>query len=126
MPGERTRGRGELETQVLRVLWTASEPLSALEIQAALDGRTSAYSTLMTVLDRLAKKGHVVRSGESPRKIRFEAARSDDEHASQSMLHALHGAGDRQAALLQFAGNLDDDDMELLRSAIRSGRGKRV
>lgn len=118
MPGERTRERGELEGQVMRILWGASEPLSARDIQAVFTGHVPAYTTLMTALERLQKKGDVIRSGDSPRKVRFRAARSGDEHVGRSMMTALDGAGDRQAALLQFAGNLAEEDLDLLRGAI--------
>lgn len=118
MPGERTRERGELESEVMRILWDRDEPLSAREIQSVFTGHVPAYTTLMTALERLQKKGQVVRSGESARKVRFQAARSGHEHVSLSMMSALKGAGDRQAALLQFAGNLAPEDVEILRQAI--------
>lgn len=118
MAGERTRKWGELEGEVMRVLWQASAPMSARDIQAVFTGHVPAYTTLMTALERLQKKGDVVRSGDSPRKVRFRAARSGDEHVGRSMMTALDGAGDRQAALLQFAGNLAEEDLDLLRSAI--------
>lgn len=102
----------------MRILWEASEPLSARDIQAVFTGHVPAYTTLMTALERLQKKGDVVRSGDSPRKVRFRAARSGDEHVGRSMMTALDGAGDRQAALLQFAGNLAEEDLDLLRGAI--------
>ena len=124
MAGERTRERGELEGEVLRILWAASGPMSAREIQALFTGRVPAYTTLMTALERLQKKGDVIRSGDSPRKVRFHAARSGEEHVGRSMMSALDGAGDRQAALLQFAGNLAPGDLDLLRSAI-DGPSKR-
>lgn len=118
MPGERTRERGELEGEVMRILWDAVEPMNARDIQSLFTGHVPAYTTLMTALERLQKKGEVVRSGDSPRKVRFRAARTGEEHAGRSMMHALEGAGDRNAALLQFAGRLAADDIELLRSAI--------
>ncbi|QTV80354.1 BlaI/MecI/CopY family transcriptional regulator [Microbacterium sp. NIBRBAC000506063] len=118
MAGQRTRERGELEGEVMRILWERDELLSARDVQALFSGHTPAYTTLMTALDRLEKKGQVVRSGESPRKVRFRAARSGDEHASREMASALDAAGDRQAALLRFAGNLAAEDLELLRQAI--------
>lgn len=124
MAGERTRERGELEGEVMRILWAAPEPLSVRDIQAVFTGHVPAYTTVMTVLERLQAKGDVVRSGDSPRKVRFRAARSDDEHAGRSMMTALDGAGDRQAALLQFAGNLATEDLDLLRAAI-SGKSSR-
>lgn len=118
MPGERTRERGELEAEVMRILWDAATPMSAREIQAMFTGHTPAYTTVMTALERLQKKGDVVRSGDSPRKIRFHATRSGDEHIGRSMMTALDAADDRQAALLRFAGNLEPEDIELLRRAI--------
>lgn len=114
----RTRARGELEGGILNILWQADSPLSAKDIQDLFEGRTPAYTTVMTSLDRLQKKGQVVRSGESPRKVRFQAAQSAQEHASKAMISALGGATDRSAALLRFAGNLDPDDVEVLRRAI--------
>lgn len=54
---------GELEQAVMDVLWGRSEALSVREVHAALsNGRELAYTTVMTVLDRLAKKGIVVRN----------------------------------------------------------------
>ncbi|WP_300594017.1 BlaI/MecI/CopY family transcriptional regulator, partial [Microbacterium sp.] len=116
-----TRERGELEAEVMRILWGAAGPLSAREVQALFTGHVPAYTTLMTALDRLQKKGQVVRTGDSPRKVRFHATHTGDEHASQSMITALNGAGDRQAALLQFAGNLTSEDVDLLRAAVAAG-----
>ncbi len=125
MAGERTRERGELEGEVMRILWEATEPLNVREIQAVFTGHVPAYTTLMTALDRLQKKGDVLRTGDSPRKIRFHAARSGEEHAGRSMMSALEIAGDRQAALLQFAGNLDPEDLALLRGAIAAKAPRR-
>lgn len=118
MVGERTRKRGELEGEVMRILWAEADFMSTREVQARFTGHVPAYTTLMTALERLQKKGDVVRSEESPRKVRFRAAHSDDEHAGRSMMTALDGAGDRRAALLQFAGNLAPEDIDLLRGMI--------
>ena len=114
MAGERTRERGELEGEVMRILWEASEPLSARDIQAVFTGHVPAYTTLMTALERLQKKGDVVRSGDSPRKVRFHAARSGDEHVGRSMMTALDGAGDRQAGAMDVAEvvlGIDEQEM---------------
>ena len=50
---------GRLETQVMRVLWAEGE-LAVRDVQARLE-RTIAYTTVMTTLDRLFKKGFVTR-----------------------------------------------------------------
>jgi predicted transcriptional regulator len=129
MPGTRTRERGELETQIMRVLWNAEAPLSARDIQTsfeadhddALDGPTPAYTTIVTVLGRLEKKGAVQREATSPRKVRYRATRSQEEQASKQMLAALDRVADREVALMQFAGNLDGDDLDFLRRALDGG-----
>lgn len=124
MTSTRTRERGELEREVLRLLWASEEPLSAKSLQELFTGRIPAYTTLMTALTRLERKGHVVRVGDSPRKIKFLAAQSGGDHAGTSMMSALDHASDRREALLAFAGNLADEDVVLLRSALRSNRNR--
>lgn len=119
----RTRDRGQLEAAIMRTLWDSGEPLSAGQIQDAFQGDpVPAYTTVLTVLDRLHKKALVVRVEESPRKVRFRAASSDDEHIGQIMISALDDAGDREAALLRFAGNLTAEDVETLERALRPGK----
>lgn len=114
----RVRARGELEGTIMRILWAADAPMSARDVQEAFGELAPAYTTVMTSLDRLEKKGQVVRSGDSPRKIRFEASQAAYEHTSETMITALNGASDRRAVLLRFAGNLEGDDIELLQQAI--------
>ncbi len=109
----------------MAALWHSAEPLSARDIQEALTGECPAYTTVITTLDRLEKKGLVTRQAESPRKVRFSPTRSEVEHASHSMMTALADAGDRRAALLKFTGDLDDDDLEALRAAVNSARSSR-
>ena len=101
----------------MNFLWEHPEPLGARELQEMFTTHTPAYSTIMTTLTRLEKKGHVVRSGPSPRKTKFEPARTNEEQTVDDMVSVLDQANDREAALLAFAGNLDRDDLELLRSA---------
>jgi predicted transcriptional regulator len=122
MTTTRTRDRGELEGEVLDLLWRSKEPMSAMDLQALFSRNIPAYTTLMTALTRLERKGHVIRVGDSPRKIKFLAAQSGGDHAGTSMMSALAHASDRREALLSFAGNLEDDDIELLRCALRSNR----
>lgn len=54
---------GELEQAVMDILWGRSEPLSVRDVHELLSiERDLAYTTVMTVLDRLAKKGLVLRN----------------------------------------------------------------
>lgn len=114
------RGRGELEDQVMRILWSQNQPLSVREILGHFPDDAPAFSTLATALTRLHKKGLVTRIQTSPRKSRYEAAYSADEHVSTTMLSMLKEAENRQAALMQFAGNLEPGEVEVLQQAILS------
>lgn len=54
---------GELESAVMGILWTHPEWLSVRDVHELLAAdRDLAYTTVMTVLDRLAKKGLATRT----------------------------------------------------------------
>ena len=54
---------GELEIGVLQILWAAGEPLDVNAVVQGLGG-SRAYTTVMTTLDRLYKKGYLLRAKE--------------------------------------------------------------
>ncbi|GAA4725590.1 putative transcriptional regulator [Promicromonospora umidemergens] len=117
----RNRARGQLEAEVMRILWDHEDAIGARRIQEGFgDGNVPAYTTLLTVLDRLERKGEVDRVATSPRKVRFRPTRSDGERAGAAMLSALEATGDRAEALARFAGQLTANDIEMLERALRS------
>lgn len=53
---------GDLEHAVMDVLWSREQPTPVRDVHETLaQGRDIAYTTVMTVLDRLSKKGIVKR-----------------------------------------------------------------
>lgn len=122
MSAKPRRGRGELEGEVLAILRSREAPVSAAEVRAGFSGATPAYTTVLTALDRLVRKGVVRREASSPRKLRFRAVSSAIDDATSRMLDALDRATERDAVLMRFAGNLDPDDLATLRSAIARHR----
>ena len=61
----RSRGFGPLESEVMRNVWAADGPVSVREVVELLNaGRPEplAYTTVMTVMNRLAEKQALVRS----------------------------------------------------------------
>ncbi|MFT3859795.1 BlaI/MecI/CopY family transcriptional regulator [Micropruina sp.] len=53
---------GDLEQAVMDVLWASPTAMSVRDVQGALaKERDLAYTTVMTVMDRLAKKGQLNR-----------------------------------------------------------------
>lgn len=115
------------------VLWDRGSPdgstaegLTVREVTEALSDRGLAYTTVMTVLDRLANKGMVVRE-RAGRAWRYQPAAGREAYIAQLMLDALDlagsdgkrdGAGDRGAALIRFARSVTGDEARLLREAL--------
>ncbi|GIF70501.1 BlaI/MecI/CopY family transcriptional regulator [Asanoa siamensis] len=111
---------GELERAVMDVLWDRSGPATVREVVDALDGRDLAYTTVMTVLDRLAGKGMVERERHG-RAWSYLPAAGRDAYIAQLMLDALDLAGERDAALVRFARSVTGDEADVLRAALEAG-----
>jgi predicted transcriptional regulator len=119
-------GTGHLERAVLQVLWERASPAAARDVLAALgqragadDGapRELAITTVLTVLDRLRRKG-LVRRERSGRAHLYQAAVSREAYVADLMLEALGQAPDRSAALTRFLGSVTPDDTDHLRRAL--------
>lgn len=113
-----SRNRGELEADIMTILWTSSSPMTAKEVQAQFTEKIPAITTLITVLDRMCGKGQVVKNSTGGRSQTFAAAQSRIDHVTNTMTSALQSADDHVAALLLFAGTLSDEDRAFLRKAI--------
>ncbi len=113
-----SRNRGELEADIMAILWASDTALTAKEIQARFQANIPAITTLITVLDRMRTKGSVVREASGGRSFTFMAARSKLDDVAATMASALSSTEDRSAALLHFAGSLSESDRAFLRQAI--------
>ena len=101
------------------VLWDSTEPLTVRQVGLRLTNRDLAHTTVMTVLDRLAKKGFARRQRDG-RAWRDQAAANREAYVTELMLHALDQTGDRSAALASFARRVSDSEAEVLRRALES------
>jgi predicted transcriptional regulator len=106
-PRELLRARlGTLERQVIEVVW-ASDEVTVRDVHTRLDGRV-AYTTVMTTLDRLFRKGLLARTKRA-RAFVYAALASreelDDIFASDVVSGLLAGEG---SAPLPFLSNLVD------------------
>ena len=110
---------GDLESRVMEQLWQAGRPQSVREVHAVLAGeRDIAYTTVMTVLDRLAKKGLATRE-QAGRAYRSAAAHTREELGPEVMHTAWEArAAERSAALVAFVGRVSDDEAAALRAAL--------
>jgi predicted transcriptional regulator len=112
----RRRPDGALETEVLRVLWRATSPMSPGEVRDALGGDL-AYTTVMTVLTRLHEKRLVHRSARG-RAFEYGSAVTESELTARRMEEALSTTDDRAGALSGFVGRLSKRDIAMLRRAM--------
>jgi BlaI family transcriptional regulator, penicillinase repressor len=112
---------GELEQAVMDRLWSSPEPQTVRQVHEALsEHRDLAYTTVMTVLQRLAKK-HLVVQHRDDRAHRYAPTHGRDELVAGLMVDALHQASDtgsRQAALVHFVERVGADEAEALRRAL--------
>lgn len=109
---------GSLERAVMNVLWDESEAMSVRDVQDLLEDQDLAYTTVMTVLDRLLTKQMVQRERDG-RAFRYSPALTRDAATSEVLNAALNDAGaDRTAALVHFARTVDPAEAAALRDAL--------
>ena len=112
------RGAGELEAEVLAVLWSASSAMTPTEVQFAL-GSELAYNTVQTILTRLHDKGLLGRE-RTGRGHAYWPCQGAAEFAASQMGQVLRARDDRRAVLQQFVTTLEPEDAELLRALLAS------
>jgi len=120
---------GDLEADVMSVVWELGRA-TVQEVKDALEPRrTLAYTTVMTVMARLAEKGILERRKEG-RAFYYTPVASQQKVAG-SLLNSLvrrlyDGAtGKAIAQLLETDENVDDAELERLEQLIHSKRAGR-
>jgi len=114
---------GELEQEVLGVLWAADDPLSSREVLGRL-GDAGAYTTVMTILDRLFRKGKLRRELRGRAFVYAPVASETDVSAERARELLEHGH-DRTAVLQGFVSVLSDDDADELARLLRRAQRRR-
>lgn len=113
---------GDLERAVLDVLWDASPDawLTVREVHAALSpAREVAYTTVMTVMDRLSRKGHITQRKDG-RAYLYRPRATRGEMVAELLSDTLgdFSTHDRQSALVAFVEDASDTDVAALREAL--------
>ncbi|MFI2030191.1 BlaI/MecI/CopY family transcriptional regulator [Streptomyces buecherae] len=116
------RRSGELERAIMDALWEAQDPRTAKEVLATLAEEKLAHTTVITVLDRLTRKG-LARRERVGRSWRYAPAASRESYVSSLMIDALGRATDREAVLVHFAHSMSGPEADALRSALATADG---
>ncbi len=116
---------GDLEAQVMRRVWARGGAVTVRDILGDLQQqRPIAYTTVMTVMDNLRKKGWLSRRPDG-RAYRYEPLVSGEEYSAGLMRQALEAGGDRPAVLMHFIGELSAEEADALDEAYRRLKGPR-
>lgn len=112
------RQLGQLEAVVMDRLWSWDRPVVVREVLEDLQrDRSIAYTTVMTVLDNLHRKGLVARNMDG-RAYRYRSTLTREQHTAALMEQVLASAADRGAALLHFVEKMPPDEIARLREAL--------
>jgi predicted transcriptional regulator len=109
---------GDLEAVIMDRLWERGRPALVREILDDLrDERPLAYTTVMTVMDNLYRKGWLRRERDG-RAWRYEPTGSRSGYTAALMNEALETSADRRRALAHFALQMSPHDAAVLREAL--------
>lgn len=115
--------QGELQAQVMAAVWKI-EGGTVEQVRAALPARyRGAYTTVQTVLNRLAERGLLERE-KVGRGLVYSPKLTEAEYVARSIRGMLAGASAdaRQTALASLVGSLDKGEIgELQRLAKQAG-----
>ena len=119
------RGFGDLEAVIMDRVWEHAEPVTVRELHDELSAeRVIAYTTVMSTMDNLHRKGWLNRVKEG-KAYRYSATASRAEYSARLMREALADGGDTEVVLSHFLAQIDGDESEALRSLLSKLRGGR-
>jgi len=109
---------GQLEAAVMERLWRWDRPAPVREVLEDMQhDRQIAYTTVMTVLDNLHRKGMVMRE-KNGRAYVYRPTRSRESHTAELMEQVLARTSNRGGALLRFVEQMSEDEIAELRGAL--------
>ena len=124
MPHKAMNQLGDLERAVMDAIWSAVDAghpsVSVREVHDAIVARRRiAYTTVMTVMGRLADAGLLTQE-RSGRAYRYAPASSREALTAATMREQLQGMGgeDRRAAMLHFLDDATADEIADLKVAL--------
>jgi len=116
------RQLGELEAVIMDRLWVWGRPVLVREVVEDLrPSRPLAYTTVMTVMENLHRKGWLRRERDG-RAWRYEPTGSRSGYTAALMSDALGTSPDRRTALAHFVLQMSPHDVALLQHALDQAR----
>ncbi|MEV6700969.1 BlaI/MecI/CopY family transcriptional regulator [Streptomyces sp. NPDC051453] len=116
------RPHGELVASVLAVLWEAGAPMTAQQVNAALD-QGLARTTMATIISRLYEKG-TLRRTPAGRGFAYEPVEDAPGLVAGRMRRELESEPRRDLVLKRFVSSLSEGDEETLRRLLLEAEGE--
>ena len=118
------RGFGDLEAVVMDVMWRRADAATVRQVFEELAaGRSIAYTTVLTVMDNLHRKGFLERQMLG-RAWCYRPSASREQYTAGLMRDALQVAGDQRAALAHFVAGMTEEESQALRAVLRRRSGR--
>jgi predicted transcriptional regulator len=118
------RGFGDLESVIMHMVWDHGSSVTVRELFDELrKERAIAYTTVMSTMDNLHRKGWLARIKDG-KAYRYTATASREEYSARLMREALADGGDTEAVLSHFVADMDGTESEALRTVVRRLRGR--
>jgi predicted transcriptional regulator len=110
---------GELEATLMDWMWSYGRPASVRQVWEELKKqRKIAYTTVMTVLDNLHKKGWLRRQL-AGRAYLYEPVASREAYSATLMRDALGTSSNYASTFVHFLSQMSPDEVAALRSALK-------
>ena len=108
-------GFGELEAVLMQRIWDHGGTVTVRDLFEELrEERNIAYTTVMSTMDNLHRKGWLARERDG-KAYRYAAVASREEYSARLMREAMAGAGDTEAVLSHFVAQMDGSESAALR-----------
>jgi predicted transcriptional regulator len=119
------RGFGDLESVIMHMVWDHDSSVTVRELLGELrQERAIAYTTVMSTMDNLHRKGWLARAKDG-KAYRYTATASREEYSARLMAEALAGGGDTELVLSHFVAEMDGQESEVLAAVVQRLTGRR-
>ena len=119
------RGFGDLEAVVMEWVWSTDDPVTVRDVFADLATRREiAYTTVMSTMDNLHRKGWLNRRLEG-KAYSYWPSMTREQRSANLMRDAFQSGGDADLVLNFFLEQMSDEESAQLRAALRKAARRR-
>ncbi|MET9338809.1 BlaI/MecI/CopY family transcriptional regulator [Nonomuraea sp. NPDC003804] len=113
------RGLGDLESTIMERMWSYRKPASVRQVLEDLrQEREIAYTTVMTVMDKLHTKGLLSREPVGKAYI-YAATSTKEAYTADRMRESLARSGNQAATLVYFLQRLTPEEADAFEAALQ-------